>query len=62
MADLFNARLRITAPVTVLERLEGRWELADGIGECETLEALLVPRWVIRSGVPLELPTSVHER
>ena len=50
------------ADVTVLERLEGRWELEDGVGKHETLEELLVPRWVIRNGEPLELPTSVHER
>ena len=61
-SELGSLEVGRRADVTVLERLEGRWELADGIGERETLEALLVPRWVIRSGVPLELPTSVHER
>jgi dihydroorotase len=50
------------ADITVLENLAGRWALEASSGERETLEHLLVPRWVVKDGRPLRLAPSIHER
>jgi dihydroorotase len=50
------------ADITVLENVAGRWDLESSSGELETLENLLVPRWVVKNGRPLRLEPSIHER
>jgi dihydroorotase len=40
------------ADVTVLDRLEGAWPLKDGLGETLVARERLMPRLVLRAGVP----------
>ena len=49
------------ADVTIVEILEGGWDLEDSEGEVERLEHLMVPRWVVRQGRAMPLAASVHE-
>jgi dihydroorotase len=43
------------ADVTVLELVRGEHRLDDAAGESVVAEEALVPRWVVRAGVPLEI-------
>ena len=43
------------ADVTVLELVQGEHRLGDAAGESVVAGAVLVPRWVVRGGVPLEI-------
>ena len=43
------------ADVTVLELVAGEHRLDDAAGESVVAEEILVPRWVVRGGVPLEV-------
>lgn len=49
------------ADLTVVEIVEGHWDLPDSQGSQERLEHLMVPRWVVRKGVARRLAYSVHE-
>ncbi|MEX1004344.1 MAG: amidohydrolase/deacetylase family metallohydrolase [Acidimicrobiia bacterium] len=50
------------ADITVLENVAGKWNLEASSGGRETLEHLLVPRWVVKDGRPIRLEPSIHER
>jgi dihydroorotase len=50
------------ADVTVLELVRGSWRLTDGADESVIADELVVPRWVVRAGTPLEIDSPVPSR
>jgi dihydroorotase len=50
------------ADVSLLELRAGHWSLPDAAGETEVVERLLIPRMVIRSGLPREISSPLADR